>query len=86
MTLVSPQDTHESVQEYYGQVLNTQQDLKTGACCSPEALPRHLREIIAEIEPEILDKFYGCGSPIPPALEGCTVLDLGCQDLVVDAT
>nr|HPO24131.1 methyltransferase domain-containing protein [Arenimonas sp.] len=24
------------------------------------------------------DRFYGCGSPIPAALNGCTVLDLGC--------
>lgn len=23
----------------------------------------------------------GCGSPIPPALEGCTVLDLGCGNV-----
>jgi SAM-dependent methyltransferase len=27
---------------------------------------------------EILEKFCGCGSPIPPALDGCTILDLGC--------
>jgi SAM-dependent methyltransferase len=38
----------------------------------------HHRKILAEIEDEILEKFYGCGSPIPPALEGQTVLDLGC--------
>ena len=30
------------------------------------------------IHPEILEKFYGCGSPIPPAIEGCVLLDLGC--------
>ncbi len=28
--------------------------------------------------PEILARSYGCGSPIPDCLEGCTVLDLGC--------
>jgi len=33
---------------------------------------------LKEIHPEILNKFYGCGSPIPPALSGVTVLDLGC--------
>ena len=27
---------------------------------------------------EVKARFYGCGSPIPPALEGATVLDLGC--------
>jgi len=25
-----------------------------------------------------VERFYGCGSPLPPALQGCTVLDLGC--------
>ena len=30
------------------------------------------------IEPEILDRFYGCGSPIPLCLKGCKVIDLGC--------
>jgi SAM-dependent methyltransferase len=33
---------------------------------------------MSQLDDEILSKFYGCGSPIPPALEGCTVLDLGC--------
>jgi arsenite methyltransferase len=27
---------------------------------------------------EVKARFYGCGSPIPPALDGITVLDLGC--------
>lgn len=70
--------THVDVQHYYGNVLQSSNDLKTGACCSPEALPPHLRSLISEVHPEIRDRFYGCGSPIPPALEGCTVLDLGC--------
>ncbi len=70
--------THEMVQEYYGQVLQGTQDLKTSACCTANGLPRHLRAIIKQIEPEIVKRFYGCGSPIPPAIEGCTVLDLGC--------
>ncbi len=68
----------KDVQEYYGRVLKTKADLKTSACCSTESAPQHVREILGQIDPEILDKFYGCGSPIPPALEGCTVLDLGC--------
>ena len=41
-------------------------------------MPDHLKEIRSLINPEIIKRFYGCGSPIPPALEGCTVLDLGC--------
>lgn len=66
------------VQEYYGKVLKTKEDLKTSACCSTESMPPHIRAIMGQLDDEILSKFYGCGSPIPPALEGCTVLDLGC--------
>lgn len=72
------QQVRESVQEYYGRVLQTKADLKTGACCDAEAPPVWQRAILDRIDPEIHAKFYGCGSPIPPALEGCTVLDLGC--------
>jgi arsenite methyltransferase len=67
-----------SVQRYYGEVLSSSADLKTSACCPPETLPAYLRAILAELHPEVRDRFYGCGSPIPPALEGATVLDLGC--------
>lgn len=68
----------EIVKEYYGKVLKTQKDIKTSACCSVEAFPEPIKAIMKNIEPEILDKFYGCGSPLPPLLEGCHVLDLGC--------
>lgn len=70
--------TLDSVRNYYGKVLSSSQDLKTNACCLPGAVPAHLREKIARIHPEVQDRFYGCGSPIPSALEGATVLDLGC--------
>jgi len=74
----SPATTHQSVREYYGQMLGSSLDLKTSACCPTEAMPAHLRPLLADIHPEITSRFYGCGSPLPPALEGCTVLDLGC--------
>lgn len=35
------------------------------------------QEILKKIHPEVLDRFYGCGSPIPAHLSGCTVVDLG---------
>lgn len=66
-----------AVREYYGKVLKTSADLKTSACCTAEALPAHVRPIVAELHDEVVAKFYGCGSPIPAALEGRTVLDLG---------
>jgi arsenite methyltransferase len=68
----------ESVKNYYGQVLESSRDLKTSACCTLDAMPLHLRPYLAELHPEVVSRFYGCGSPLPPALEGCTVLDLGC--------
>ncbi len=71
-------NTHESVQDYYGQVLHSSKDLKTNACCSLDAIPEHLKSILKKIEPDVLERFYGCGAPVPTALEGCTVLDLGC--------
>lgn len=77
-TQVSNGAVKSAVKEYYGQVLNSTEDLKTSACCAPDAIPEHHKPILAEIEDEVLTRFYGCGSPIPPALEGCTVLDLGC--------
>jgi SAM-dependent methyltransferase len=70
--------THADVQHYYGEVLQKSADLKTDACCSADAIPAPYRPYVAHISPEILDKFYGCGSPLPFALKGCTVLDLGC--------
>ena len=68
----------ESVQNYYGEVLQSSEDLKTSACCTLDAMPVHLRSLLADIHPEVVARYYGCGSPLPPVLEGCTVLDLGC--------
>ena len=69
----------ENIQEYYGAVLRSNRDLQTNACCcSAESMPEQYKAILREIHDEIIEKFYGCGSPIPPALEGCRVLDLGC--------
>lgn len=68
----------ESIKEYYGKILKTNQDLKTSACCTTESMPEHLRDIVKLIHDEVVAKYYGCGSPIPFLdLEGKTVLDLG---------
>ena len=34
--------------------------------------------MLRNVHPNVLARFYGCGSPIPPLLRGLTVLDLGC--------
>jgi ubiquinone/menaquinone biosynthesis C-methylase UbiE len=70
--------TLEAVRNYYGRVLKSTQDLQTSACCTAEKLPPHLAEVEALIHDEVKDKFYGCGSPLPHALDGATALDLGC--------
>ena len=69
---------HEDVRHYYGDVLQSTGDLKTGACCPSESMPPSLRSLLADIHPEINERFYGCGSPLPPVVRGKTVLDLGC--------
>ena len=66
------------VRRYYGEVLRATRDLKTSACCAGDAVPERLRALVADVHPEIRERFYGCGLPLPPALDGCTVLDLGC--------
>ena len=69
---------HESVRQYYGEVLQGSGDLQTSACCPVGAMPPHIAAIVSQIHPEVVERFYGCGSPLPPALDGLTVLDLGC--------
>lgn len=72
-------EIREQVRAYYGSFLQENDDLRTDACCCSEAVPpKYVLDALKNIEPEILSHFYGCGSPIPPALEGATVLDLGC--------
>ncbi len=66
------------VKEYYGQTLQSSNDLQTNACCDPNEMPSHIKAVLKELDSEILERFYGCGSPIPHVLEGQTVLDLGC--------
>lgn len=68
----------ESVRQYYGEVLQSGNDLKTSACCSIDAMPAYLKPLLVDLHPEVLERFYGCGAPLPPALVGKTVLDLGC--------
>lgn len=80
MNLPIANDTtaHDDIRHYYGQVLQSSGDLKTGACCPLEAMPEAVRTLLADVHPEVTERFYGCGSPLPPALDRLTVLDLGC--------
>lgn len=73
----TPPSITESVKDYYGRVLQSSADLKTSACCLTETLPTHVVAALRNVHDEVKNRFYGCGSPIPPALTGMTVLDLG---------
>lgn len=68
----------QEIQEYYGKVLRSSRDLQTNACCTSDFIPEAHRAILSGIPSEILEKFYGCGSPIPADPEGRVILDLGC--------
>ena len=72
--------SHEEIKKYYSNVtVKEQGEMATHTCaCGPECMPAYIRKILADIPEEITTRFYGCGSPLPAALEGCTVLDLGC--------
>lgn len=68
----------EVVQDYYSEVLQHSDDLKTSACCPLEATPDFVKPLLAKVHVDVTSHFYGCGSPIPFHTEGLTVLDLGC--------
>jgi len=69
---------HDHVKQYYGETLTGSHDLQTNACCTDAALPAYLKPILAQLHDEVLARYYGCGLVLPEALEGLTVLDLGC--------
>jgi SAM-dependent methyltransferase len=69
----------EDVKNYYGKALKSKRDLKTSACCcSSEEIPASVKNALSLIADEVLEKSYGCGSPLPPLLDGMTILDIGC--------
>ncbi|SLN34437.1 Ubiquinone biosynthesis O-methyltransferase [Falsiruegeria litorea R37] len=69
---------HESVQNYYGEVLQASSDLQTNACCTPDEMPDHLKKILSQVHDEVLTRYYGCGLIAPLDLTGMRILDLGC--------
>lgn len=69
---------HEIVKDYYGKQLQGTADLKTSACCDFTEMPTWMKTLLAQIHPEVIEHYYGCGLVCPPLLEGARVLDLGC--------
>jgi len=75
--LMNARDVTDAVTRYYGETLTTSADLKTSACCAGGAPPPHIRDVLARVPQPVLEKFYGCGAPLPLGMEGLRVLDLG---------
>ncbi|MEK9629929.1 MAG: methyltransferase domain-containing protein [Nitrospinota bacterium] len=71
-------EVREDVQEYYGKILKTKNDLQTSACCVADTMPDYLRAYLPNIHEEVQSRFYGCASTFPTGLYGKTVVDLGC--------
>lgn len=69
----------DDVKDYYGKKVKNVGDLKTQACVTGGMkVPKSVARAIGEVHDEIVIRYYGCGSPFAEALEGTTVLDLGC--------
>ena len=77
-TMSGEEAVHDAVQEYYGRTLHNTGDLKTSACCAVEPPSDTVMQALSCIPNPVLEKFYGCGNPLPEDVEGLTVLDLGC--------
>ena len=71
-------DLQSFVRDYYGKLLASSDDLKTNACCASGAPPSWIAARLQHVHPEVSERFYGCGFPIPHGLDGATVVDLGC--------
>lgn len=70
--------TQDIVKSYYGETLQSSNDLKTDACCDFTAMPRWLMPLLGNIHEDVLSRYYGCGLVAPALLKGCRILDLGC--------
>lgn len=71
---------HAMVKEYYSEITNKRGgELASSVCsCASHCVPDQIKTIASELPDEIVTRYYGCGSPIPDQIVGCTVLDLGC--------
>ena len=62
------------VSEFYGNTIKKTEDLQFDACCVAE----YDLALLKPITNEVKERRYGCGSPLPEAIESKTILDLGC--------
>ncbi|MBR6259395.1 MAG: methyltransferase domain-containing protein [Oscillospiraceae bacterium] len=74
------QEIREKVKSYYSELTKLKGgELASAVCsCASDCIPEPVKKIVSELPEEIIMRYYGCGSPIPDRINGCTVLDLGC--------
>ncbi len=65
-----------TLEMHYGKVFKNRNDVGCG--CITEHLHPEMEDALKGLAPELLDASKGSCSPLPPDLEGCVVLDLGC--------
>jgi arsenite methyltransferase len=71
------EDLRGYLREYYGQRLQSNDDLTEKACCTTATASR-FRDVLAKLPDEVVSRHYGCGCPVPEDdLRGLTCLDLG---------
>jgi ubiquinone/menaquinone biosynthesis C-methylase UbiE len=63
----------ENVSEFYGSTVEKTDDLYFSACYTSDYDPDQYKHVTEEV----LERRYGCESPIPEVLEGKTLVDLG---------
>lgn len=80
LSILYPVDeTRDSVKEYYGETLQTSDDLKTNACCTGAKPASYVQQLISNLHPDTIARYYGCGLCLPERdLNGKAILDLGC--------
>ena len=65
-----------AVKEYYGKRVQHTSDVE-GCGCGCSVPPSHVAAALKHVPQRVTDRFYGCGNPLPAAIEGLNVLDLG---------
>ena len=80
-TAIKKGSSMKNLEQYYTQLFEIQGNNPQSSARTRDAegsIPEEAREKLFNVSAEIKSKFHELGSPMPPLLEGCTVLDLGC--------
>lgn len=59
-------------------MLSTSKDLKTSACTAAGRPHPKILEIFKKIPTEVMEKFYGCGAPLPLGIDGLCPAPASC--------